>query len=307
MPTLQLYIIPVIGHYINEPSVAARNEATCARIGLEGSCRGHDLEGFDGDAGRQEDGVDQRLCDGFRRHHFSARGLRPQSVPDVGIDGAGEKSDDADAARAEFFAKRIGKAEGGVLGCGVGGGSGEDAMSGDGEIVHNRGAALHHGQSGLSDQEGSIKVRGQNIFPDRIGKLIHRQVGVGDAGIVDEEVKPREVAAQGAEKGINRVGVADVAGPGEDAEFRAGQFPADAGQSFCVTGGEDQVAMFGGESAGDGESDAPGGPGDQRDLAVETGWFGSAWQASYFTACGGLSDSRQTPRFFAFDCLSVRE
>lgn len=67
------------------------------------------------------------------------------------------------------------------------------------------------------------------------------------------------------------MGVADVAGLGENAEFRTGQFPADASQSFCVTGGEDQVAMFGGESAGDGESDAARGAGDERDLAVETG------------------------------------
>ena len=42
--------------------------------------------------------------------------------------------------------------------------------------------------------------------------------------------------------------------------------------------------MFGGESAGDGESDAARGAGDERDLAVETGWFAGAWQASYFTA-----------------------
>lgn len=88
------------------------------------------------------------------------------------------------------------------------------------------------------------------------------------------------------------MGVADVAGLVENAEFRTGQFPADASQSYCVTGGEDQVAMFGGESAGDSESDAARGPGDQRDLALETNWFGSAWQASYFTACGRLSDSR---------------
>ena len=74
----------------------------------------------------KKNGFDDRFRHGFRRHHFAARGVGPERVPDVGVGGAGEKSDDSDSARAKLLAQCVGESESGVLGGIVGGGSGED-------------------------------------------------------------------------------------------------------------------------------------------------------------------------------------
>jgi hypothetical protein len=58
--------------------------------------------------------------DGLGGHHFLAGSLGPKGAPDVGVGGAGQQGDDADAAGTEFFAERVGEAEGGVLGGVVG-------------------------------------------------------------------------------------------------------------------------------------------------------------------------------------------
>lgn len=63
--------------------------------------------------------------------------------------------------------------------------------------------------------------------------------------------------------------VAQVAGVGEDFDFRGRQFPADFAQGGLVASGEDQIAAFGGEGAGDGESDAAGGASDEGGLVAE--------------------------------------
>ncbi len=94
---------------------------------------------------------------------------------------------------------------------------------------------------------------------------------MGDAGVVDEDVEALELAADGAEEGVDRVGIADVAGMSEDLNFCGGQFPARRGLGRFVSSGQDQIAAFGGEGAGDGESDAASGAGDESDLATETG------------------------------------
>lgn len=151
-----------------------------------------------------------------------AGGLRPESFPDLGVGGAGKQGDDADATRAEFFAERIGEAEGGVLGGVVGGGSGEDASGGDGQIVHDRGAAFHDGETGLSDQESSVEVGGEHVFPDGIGEFFYGEVRMGDAGVVDNDVEAVELAAEGAEEVVDRVRIADVARMSKDFYFWRG-------------------------------------------------------------------------------------
>ena len=158
--------------------------------------------------------------DRFGGHHFFAGGLGPEGGPDVGVGGAGEQGDDADAAGAEFFAESVGKAEGSVLAGVVGGGSGEDAGGGDGEIVHDGAAALHDGERGLGDEKCAGQVGFENIFPDREWKFFYREIRVRDAGVVDEDVEALELAARGAEEGIDIVGIANVAGVSEDFDFR---------------------------------------------------------------------------------------
>ena len=160
--------------------------------------------------------------DRFGGHHFFAGGLGPEGGPDVGVGGDGEKGDDADAAGTEFFAERVGEAEGSVLAGVVGGGSGEDAGGGDGEIVHDGAAALHDGERGLGDEKCAGQVGFKNIFPDGEWKFFYGEIGMGDAGVVDEDVEAFELAARGAEEGVDIVWIANVAGVSEDFYFCGG-------------------------------------------------------------------------------------
>jgi len=63
--------------------------------------------------------------------------------------------------------------------------------------------------------------------------------------------------------------VAKVAGVSENFDFCGGQFPADFAQGCSVAGGENQIAAFGGEGTGDGESDAAAGAGDEGDVVEQ--------------------------------------
>jgi len=96
---------------------------------------------------------------------------------------------------------------------------------------------------------------------------------VGDARVVDEDVEALETLARGAEESVDGVRVADVAGVGEDLDLCGSEFPADFVEGFLVASGEDQVAGFGGEGAGEGKSDAARGAGNEGNLAAEAGGF----------------------------------
>ena len=59
---------------------------------------------------------------------------------------------------------------------------------------------------------------------------------MGDAGVVDEDVEAAELLPRSAEESVDGVRLADVAGVGEDLDFRGGEFPADASESLFVCG-----------------------------------------------------------------------
>ena len=250
---------------------------------LQRAYGGKNFEILHGRVGRQQDRFENGARDGFWRHHALARGLGPESFPDVSVGGAGQQSDNADAARTEFFAESIGEAEGGVLGSIVGGRSGEDASGGDGQIVHDGGAGFHDRKCGLRDQERAVDVGCEHIFPNREWKFLDGQAGLGDAGVVDGDIELWKLATNGAEEIVDRVGVADIAGVVEDTNFVTEQFPADSGQGFLVTTGDDQIGGFGGEGAGDRESDTAGGAGDERGATAEAGGMLGRWRQEIIT------------------------
>ena len=99
--------------------------------------------------------------------------------------------------------------------------------------------------------------------------MVHREIRVGDAGVVDENVEAVKLAADRAEQIVHGMRIADVAGLSENADFLTRQFPADTVERGLVASGENQVAAFCGESAGDGESDAAGGAGNESDLTAQ--------------------------------------
>ena len=85
--------------------IAKSPRRTLKKNALQKADGGEDLQSFDGGVGRQQDRVDDCGGDGGRRHHFFARGLRPEGVPDFGVCGSGQESDYANSFRAQFFAQ----------------------------------------------------------------------------------------------------------------------------------------------------------------------------------------------------------
>jgi hypothetical protein len=80
----------------------------------------------------------------------------------------------------------------------------------------------------LRDEEKPIEVGRENVLPDGKREFPDREIGVGDAGVVDQNVKAPKLATSGVEEDIDRVGIADVAGMDERADFHARHFPAEA-------------------------------------------------------------------------------
>src|SRR5579864_3111151 len=99
-----------------------------------------------------------------------------------------------------------------MLGGVIGRGSGKDASGGDREIVHDGCAALHDRECSLGDEECAIHVRGEDIFPYRIRKMVDRETRVSDAGVVDDDIEATEFLANSAEEAIDGVRIANVAG-----------------------------------------------------------------------------------------------
>lgn len=219
---------------------------------LECADGGADFQGLYGSIRGEKDGLDDGFGDGFGGHHFLAGGGGPEGGPDVGGGGAGEDVDDADAAGTEFFTQSAGKAECSVFGSIVGCGARKDAGGGNGEIVHDGAAAFHHGESGLRDQECAGEVGVEHIFPDGQRKFFYREIGMGDARVVDEDIDPAKFTAGSAEQGVDGVRFADIAGMGEYSYSFAGQFPTDCVERRLVARGEDEVCALSGKSAGDG-------------------------------------------------------
>jgi hypothetical protein len=85
---------------------------------------------------------------------------------------------------------------------------------------------------------------------------------VGDAGVVDEDIKALELASEDAEQIVDRLRIAHLTGVHEDLNLCRSQFPADAAQGLLIAAGYNQIATFGGQRAGDGQSHAAGGAGD---------------------------------------------
>lgn len=168
--------------------------------GLQGANGWENFEGLNSGVRREQD----RLQNGFGhrvgRHHFMAGGLGPERFPDVGVGGARLESDDADFPGTEFFAEGICESERRVLGRVVGGASRKDAAGCNGEIVDDDGPPLHQGKRGLRDEKHAVHVRGKDTFPDRIRQFVDRQAGVGDTGIVDQDIDLRKMTANGAKE-----------------------------------------------------------------------------------------------------------
>ncbi len=68
----------------------------------------------------------------------------------------------------------------------------------------------------MRDQKRAGQVGFEDVFPDGKWKLFDRKIGMRDAGVVDENVEALELLAGGTEEGVDGVGIADIAGMGED-------------------------------------------------------------------------------------------
>jgi len=154
-----------------------------------------------------------------------------------------------------------------MLGGVVGGGSGKDADGGDREIVHDRCTTLHDRKGSLSDEECAIDVRGEDILPDGIRKVVYREIRVSDASVVDDDFKAAEFLPDSAEEAVDGVGIANVAGVKEyvwGLHFFAR--PLEFGFAASC---EDEVGAFITERLGDGQANAARGAGNESSLALE--------------------------------------
>ena len=201
-----------------------------------------DFEVFNRGACREQDRFEYRPCNRVGRHHFFTWGLGPESLPNISIGGAWEEANDADSFGTELFAQSIGETQSCMLRGVVSGRSGEDAGGSDGEIVDDCAASLHQTEGGLRDQERTVEVCREDIVPDRIRKLVDRQVGVSDAGIIDEDIDAEPFPPDCSKKIVDRMGVADVTRMDQD--FGRVQFPAEFLECIFIARGEDEIAAF---------------------------------------------------------------
>jgi hypothetical protein len=86
---------------------------------------------------------------------------------------------------------------------------------------------------------------------------------MSNARVVDEDVEGLVQSANEGEKVVDRVGAADVAGLRQDLNSELLQLRASLNQSMLVAAGDDQIASPPRERAGDGETDATVGAGDE--------------------------------------------
>ena len=86
-----------------------------------------------------------------------------------------------------------------MLGRDVGGRSGEDAIGNDGKIVDDGCARLHERERGLGNQECAGEIGLDDILPEFERELIYGEVGVRNAGVVDENMDALELFTGGAE------------------------------------------------------------------------------------------------------------
>ena len=84
-----------------------------------------------------------------------------------------------------------------------------------------------------------------------------------NAGVVDQDVDGLTQYANDREEVIDRFRAADIAGLRQDIDVQLVQFKVCLGQGALVAAGDNQIASLTREGAGDGETDATIGAGDE--------------------------------------------
>ncbi len=143
----------------------------------------------------------------------------------------------------------------------------EGALGGDREIGYDRATALHHGERGLRQEEQAVEVGVDHFHPGGVWQLADGAIGMSNASVVDEDIEGLVQSADEGKEVVDRVGAADVAGLRQDVQVQFSrlelfQFNACLGQGTLVAAGDDEIASFVRQRAGDGETDAAVGAGD---------------------------------------------
>ncbi len=125
----------------------------------------------------------------FAERASTARGLRPELLPDGGIGGSGQKRDDADAPRTKLLTQGFRECQQAALGGVVGGHSGKRYPGGDAEIVDDHTSLPEEREQGLGDQECAVQIGVDHLAPSVVIKRSDGLRGTGDAGVVDEHVE----------------------------------------------------------------------------------------------------------------------
>lgn len=129
-------------------------------------------------------------------------------------------------------------------------------------------ARLHHASACLR-----CPIRAEQIHVQHgteiLGSLARRGCGMGDAGVVDQDVEPTELGDRGPGEGVALLGVGDVGGDDEAASAGGLDRGADGVELLATACGDHHVRPGLREGAGEPCSEAAAGARDDGDGPVE--------------------------------------
>ena len=176
------------------------------------------------------------------------------------------QDDDADAVLADLLQHRPGESDHRPFRRRVGRTPGHGVAAGERGQVHVGAAFLapHDGDGGLHQQEGPPEVRPVDPVEFR-GIHVLEQPLMPDAGVVHHHVEAAEAAGRGLHQPRRHALLGHVAGQGFDLGTPRPQRAGGRLQPFRRPGPHDQPRALRRQGFGDGQPDAPAGPGDDRD------------------------------------------
>src|SRR4030095_10490038 len=142
-------------------------------------------------------------------------------------------------------------------------------LRGNGEIVHDRSSTPHEWQNLARNQKHASQIRFNNVFPILICKLLHWAVGMGNAGVIDENIDASKLLFHRRSKFLHRLGRAHIAHLRHPSHAQTGEFTASLFKRWETASGNDEVTTLLGETSCDGQSYAPAGAGHDCNLAAQ--------------------------------------
>jgi hypothetical protein len=190
------------------------------------------------------------------------------SVPEGGIDAAGEEGSDTNAVRSGFFSEALSETTDAPFGGAIDGFTGDTAEAGGGDDVNDVTVFVgdHGTEGGLGAEDGAFQIDVQHEVDFLLG-VIGNPAMAGESSVVDPNGDGAETCFGSMGKSGDGRGLGDIAGKGEDVIAAEGL--ACVFQSGLIDIGEDDIHACVEEGGGGGEADALSGTGNDGSLVFE--------------------------------------